>query len=81
MAGKQPHPSIENWIKDLLSKALPIRTGPSALVNQKFLVLFIGHLHREQYESSSLTLFQLTAAASAAVMKPIVDANNSFHDY
>ena len=26
--GTQPHPSIENWIKDLLSMALPIRTRP-----------------------------------------------------
>ena len=26
--GIQPHPSIENWIKDLLSKALPIRPRP-----------------------------------------------------
>ena len=25
----QPHPSTENWIKDLLSLALPIRTRPS----------------------------------------------------
>ena len=24
--GTQPHPSIENWTKDLLSMALPIRT-------------------------------------------------------
>ena len=28
------HPSIENWIKDLLSMALPIRTGPSFPLNQ-----------------------------------------------
>ena len=27
--GTQLHPSTENWIKDLLSMALPIRTGPS----------------------------------------------------
>ena len=27
--GTQPHPSTENWIKDLLSTALPIRTKPS----------------------------------------------------
>ena len=27
--GKQPHPSIENWIKDLVSLALPIRIRPS----------------------------------------------------
>ena len=26
---KQPHPSAENWIKDLLNMALPIRTRPS----------------------------------------------------
>ena len=24
--GTQPHPSVENWIKNLLSTALPIRT-------------------------------------------------------
>jgi len=27
--GTQPHPSTENWTKDLLSMALPIRTRPS----------------------------------------------------
>ena len=27
--GTQLHPSTENWIKDLLSIVLPIRTGPS----------------------------------------------------
>ena len=27
--GTQPHPSAENWIKDLLSMAPPIRTRPS----------------------------------------------------
>ena len=27
--GTQLHPSTENWIKDLLSMALPIRTRPS----------------------------------------------------
>ena len=27
--GTQPHPSRENWIKDLLSMVLPIRTKPS----------------------------------------------------
>ena len=27
--GTQPRPSTENWIKDLLSMALPIRTRPS----------------------------------------------------
>ena len=27
--GTQPHPSIENWIKDLLNITLPIRTRPS----------------------------------------------------
>jgi len=26
--GTQPHPSVENWIKDLLNMALPIRTRP-----------------------------------------------------
>ena len=27
--GTQPHPATENWIKDSLSMALPIRTRPS----------------------------------------------------
>ena len=31
--GTQPHPSTENWIKDLLSMALPIRTRPSFLLS------------------------------------------------
>ena len=29
--GTQPHPSVENWIKDLLSMAPSIRTRPSFL--------------------------------------------------
>ena len=32
--GIQPHPSTQNWIKDLLSMALPIRTRPSFPLNQ-----------------------------------------------
>ena len=28
--GTQPHPSTENWIKDLLSMAPPIRKRPSS---------------------------------------------------
>ena len=32
--GTQPHLSIENWIKDLQSMALPIRTRPSFLLSQ-----------------------------------------------
>ena len=32
--GAQLHPSIENWIKVLLSMALPIRTRPSVLLSQ-----------------------------------------------
>ena len=32
--GTQLHPSAENWIKDLLSMALPIRTRPSFPLSQ-----------------------------------------------
>ena len=32
--GTQLHSSTENWIKDLLSMALPIRTRPSFLLSQ-----------------------------------------------
>ena len=32
--GTQPHPLTENWIKDLLSMALPIRTRPSFPLSQ-----------------------------------------------
>ena len=32
--GTQPHPSTENWIIDLLSMALPIRTRPSFPLGQ-----------------------------------------------
>ena len=32
--GTQLHPSAENWIKDLLSMALPIRTRPSFPVSE-----------------------------------------------
>ena len=32
--GTQPCPSTENWIKDLLSMAPPIRTRPSFPLNQ-----------------------------------------------
>ena len=32
--GTQPLPSTENWIKDLLSMALPIRTRPSFPLSQ-----------------------------------------------
>ena len=34
--GTQFHPSTENWIKDLLSKAPPIRTRPSFPLSQSF---------------------------------------------
>ena len=40
--GTQPHPSTENWIKDLLSMVPPIRTRPS-LPHSQFLPL--GSLH------------------------------------
>ena len=32
--GTQPHPSTENWIKDLLRMAPPIRTRPSFPLSQ-----------------------------------------------
>ena len=32
--GTQPHPSIENWIKDLLSMVSPIRTRPWSPLSQ-----------------------------------------------
>ena len=32
--GTQPHPSTENWIKDLLNMATPIRTRPSFPLSQ-----------------------------------------------
>ena len=34
--GTQPCPSTENWIKDLLSMAPPIRTRPSFSLSQSF---------------------------------------------
>ena len=34
--GTQPHPSIENWIKDLLSMAPPIRARPTFPHSQSF---------------------------------------------
>ena len=34
--GTQLHPSIENWIKDLLSMALPIRPRPGIPLSQSF---------------------------------------------
>jgi len=33
--GTQPHPSTENWIKHLLSMALPIKTRPSFPLHQR----------------------------------------------
>ena len=41
--GTQPHPSTENWIKDLLSMALPIRTKPSFSLSQS---LSSGSFHK-----------------------------------
>ena len=41
--GTQPHPSAENWIKYLLSMALPTRTRPSFLHSQ---FLPSGSLHK-----------------------------------
>ena len=50
--GTQPHPSTENWIKDLLSMAPPIRTRPSFPFNQS---LSSGSFHKP------LILFHQTA--------------------
>ena len=41
--GMQPHPSAENWIKALLSKALPTRARPSFSHHQS---LPSGNLHK-----------------------------------
>ena len=41
--GIQPHPSTENWIKDLLSMAPPIRTRPSFPLSQS---LTSGSFHK-----------------------------------
>ena len=41
--GTQLHPSTENWIKDLLSMAPPIRTRPSFLHSQS---LPTGSFHK-----------------------------------
>ena len=41
--GTQPHPSTENWIKDLLSMAPPIRTRPSFPLSQS---LPLGSFHK-----------------------------------
>ena len=41
--GTQPHPSTENWIKDLLNKAPPIRTRPNFHLSQS---LSSGSFHK-----------------------------------
>ena len=41
--GTQPHPSTENWIKDSLSMAPPIRTRPSFPLSQS---LPLGSFHK-----------------------------------
>ena len=41
--GTQPHPLTQNWIKDLLSMALPIRTRPNFPVSQ---ILPSGSFHK-----------------------------------
>ena len=41
--GTQPHPSAEDWIKDLLSMAPPIRTRPSFPLSQS---LPLGSFHK-----------------------------------
>ena len=37
MEGTQPHPSTENWIKDLLNTTPPIRIRPSFPLSQSLL--------------------------------------------
>lgn len=49
----------------------------NALADSRFSALVIGYLQKEEYGSNSLTLFQLIAAGG---VKPIVNADNSFHD-
>ena len=41
--GTQLHPSIENWIKDLLSNTPPIRTRPSIPLSQ---LIPTGRFHK-----------------------------------
>ena len=61
--GRQPHPSTENWIKDLLSMALPISTRSSFPLSQvipsgsfhKPLIL----LHQRASEAKSLSRVRL----------------------
>ena len=48
--GTQPHSSAENWIKDLLNMALPIRTRPSFPLSQS---LPSGSFHKASYPSPS----------------------------
>lgn len=51
------------------------------LTNLWFLALLIGYLHKGHYESDSLTLFQLIAAAAVVVVKSSISVDNCFHDY
>ena len=55
--GTQIHPSTENWIKDLLSMAPPIRTRPSFRLSQS---LLSGSFHKPL-----ILLHQRAAAATA----------------
>ena len=41
--GTQPHPLTQNWVKDLLSMALPIRTRPNFPLSQ---ILPSGSFHK-----------------------------------
>ena len=57
--GTQPHPSIENWIKDLLSMAPPIRTRPSFPLSQSVMKsgsfhkpLILLHLRRDRLKTT-----------------------------
>ena len=56
--GTQPHPSTENWIKDLLIMALPIRIRPSfpsvSLSHQEASISFLSFSIRSEVKSLSL---------------------------
>ena len=74
--GTQPGPSTENWIKDLLSMALPIRTRPSFPLSQsppsgsfhKPLILLHQRADRQNHNHRKLTnLITWTTALSSSM--------------
>ena len=56
--GTQLHPSTENWIKDILNLALPIRTRPSFPLSQSIALgsfhkpLIILHLRKDRLKTT-----------------------------